>query len=53
MEDNTSYQLSYTVNDGIVEIVFTGEITKNTLADRLPILHSSQKSYPLAEYDFC
>jgi hypothetical protein len=30
MEENTSFQLSYSVNDGIVEIVFTGEITKST-----------------------
>ena len=34
METNISFQLSSSVNDGIVEIVFTGEITKNTL-DRL------------------
>jgi hypothetical protein len=34
MEENISFQLSSSVNDGIVEIVFTGEITKNTL-DRL------------------
>jgi hypothetical protein len=31
MEEDTSFRLSSSVNDGIVEIVFTGEVTKNTL----------------------
>jgi hypothetical protein len=34
MEENTNYKLSTSVNEGIVEIVITGELTKNTV-DRL------------------
>ncbi len=34
MEENTNYKLSTSVNEGIVEIVITGELTKDTL-DRL------------------
>jgi hypothetical protein len=34
MEENTDYKLSISVNEGIVEIVITGELTKKTL-DRL------------------
>ncbi len=34
MEENTNYKLSTSVNEGIVEIVITGELTKNTV-DRI------------------
>lgn len=34
MEDNTNYQLSTSVSDGIVEVIVIGEITDKTL-DRL------------------
>ena len=34
MEEKTKYQLSTSVSEGIVEIVITGEVTKNTI-DRL------------------
>lgn len=34
MEEKTNYQLSSSVNEGILEIVGTGEVTKNTI-DRL------------------
>jgi hypothetical protein len=34
MKENSNYQISTSVRDGIVEVVITGEITKNTL-DRL------------------
>ena len=34
MEENTSFQLSTSVYDGIVEIILSGEVTKDTL-DRL------------------
>jgi hypothetical protein len=34
MEEKINYQLSISVNDGIVEIVITGEVTKNSI-DRL------------------
>jgi len=31
MENNTSYQISTSVHDGIVEFTFSGEVTKDTL----------------------
>ncbi len=34
MEENTNYKLSTSVNEGIVEIVITGELTKKTV-DRI------------------
>ena len=34
MEEKTNYQFSTSVNEGIVEIVITGEVTNNTM-DRL------------------
>jgi|WetSurMetagenome_2_1015567.scaffolds.fasta_scaffold138027_3 hypothetical protein len=36
MEKNTCYQLSTLVSDGIIEIVFTGEVTEDTI-DRLHV----------------
>lgn len=31
MEEKTDYQISTSVNEGIIEIVITGELTKNTI----------------------
>ena len=31
MEEKINYQLSTSANEGIIEIVFTGEVTKNTI----------------------
>lgn len=53
MEENTGYHLSATVHDGIVEFIFSGEVTKDTL-DRLRaevITILKEKNAKAVQYD--